>query len=76
MKEVIKFLLKYINIKPMLKDAIDIHLEKLIMSAVAKSSTKIDDAVVPLVYAAIEKEALDAIDKVNLEELFKIEETK
>ena len=74
MKAVIKFVLKYINVKPMIKELVDVHLEKFVMDAVAKSKTKIDDAVVPLMYSALEKQALDSIEKLDLEAMFKLNE--
>ncbi len=78
LKKIAKFVLKYVNLKGMIKEAVDVHLEKFIMDAVAKSETKIDDGVVPLVYAAIEKQALTAIDEADIEELLglKDEEAK
>lgn len=69
-------MLKYINVKPMLKELIDVKLEKFVMDAIAKSKTKIDDAVGPIVYQAIEKEALEYIDNVDLEELLGVKEEK
>ena len=74
MKKVVLFLLKYINIKPMLKELVDVHLEKFIMDAVKKSENKIDDAVVPLVYVAMEQEVLAKIEALDFEAMFKLKE--
>lgn len=63
MKKVLVFVLKFVNVKGMALEAVDIHLEKFVMAAVAKSENKIDDAVVPLIYQAIEKEALEYINE-------------
>lgn len=74
MKKVIMFLLKYINLKPMLIELVDVQLEKFVMEAVAESKNKIDDAVVPMVYQALEAKAIAKIQAFDVQKFLEEKE--
>jgi hypothetical protein len=68
--KILKMVFKYINIKGLLVETIDVVLEEAVMNAVTKSTTKIDDAYAPIFYPILEKELLKLVeDKLDLEKL-------
>lgn len=74
MKAVFRMILKFVDLKGLTKEAIDIHLDAFLERVVANSKNTIDDSAKALLYPIVEKELLETVDKIDLEKLFGIKE--
>lgn len=73
--EVLKMIVKYLDVKGLVMELLDETLEKAIMEAVEKSETKVDDTFVPMIYPLVEAEILKQIEeKLDLEKILGLEE--
>ena len=74
MKSIAKFLLKYINVKPMLIALIDEKLEAELDKIVKSTENTLDDSFKTMFYPIIEQYALAAIESMDVEELLGLNE--
>lgn len=73
--KILRTLLKYIDIKGLLKEAIDEHLDEALQKVVDDSSNPVDNTVKALVYPPLEKELLNIIDeKFDIEKILGLDE--
>lgn len=73
--EVLKMIVKYLDVKGLVMELLDETLEKAIMEAVKKSETTVDDTFVPMIYPLVEAEILKQIEtKLDLAKIFGLEE--
>ena len=75
-KGFLKLLIKHLNLQGVLADFISETVKKAIYKAVEKSDNKIDDAIVLALFPLVEKEALEAVEKINLNKILKVEHNK
>lgn len=74
MKAVLRMILKYVDLKGLAKESIDIHLDALLERIVAKSKNTIDDSAKALLYPIVEAELLEMVERIDIEKLLGIKE--
>lgn len=74
-KRFFKLIVKYVNIKGLLKDLVKEELDELLSKAVASTKTPFDDMAKASLWPVIEEEADKLIEeKVDLEKIFGLKE--
>ncbi len=76
MKSILRIILKFVDLKGLLKELVDVKLEAEIDRIVAKTDNVLDDSMKAMLYPILEKEALEAIEKLDFEKLLGLSEAE
>lgn len=74
MKSIALFLLKFINVKELLKELVDVKLEAEIDRIVEKTDNHWDDITKATIYPVLEAEMLLKIEEMDIVKLLKLDE--